>query len=150
MTRQIFSTLVLVCFVSILVNPQGKQATTPNVYELAGGHLKITYSRTSEGLKLTYRTGSQTMSFQGNEIQETESAVGNLVTVTTHMTIDTGSTTFTLLVPTMRLDGVTPAPVHTVGITTVHKFSVVPAFNRGQTELYTTTELTGTAKFVPF
>lgn len=66
------------------------------------------------------------------------------------MTVDTGSTSFTLLVPQVNLDQTNQAPVRTVGITTQHRFSVIPAFNRGQIELYTVTDLTGTAEAVTF
>jgi hypothetical protein len=40
------------------------------------------------------------------------------------------------------------AHVDTEGITTIHRFSIVPTFNQGQTELYTVSSLTGTASFV--
>jgi hypothetical protein len=154
MTRRIVSTFLLVFVASLLVKsqPQSNQATTPDFYELAGNHLKITYTTTSlgGGPRFTYNDGSRTLSFKGNEIRETNSDVGTLVSVTIHMTVDTGSTTFTLLVPSVKLKGSSPAQIHTMGITTVHKFSVVPAFNLGQTELYTTTQLSGTAKSVAF
>ena len=154
MTRPIFFTLWLVFLACILVNPQpnNKQVTAPDVYELTGDHLKITYATTSIAgePRFTYNDGSQTMSFKGNEIRETKSDIGTLVSVTTHMTVDQGSTTFTLLVPAVRLKGSSPAQIHTVGVTTVHKFSVIPAFSLGQTELYTTTKLSGTAKLVAF
>ena len=42
------------------------------------------------------------------------------------------------------------APLSTEGITTIHRFSVVPAFNKGQTELYSAATLRGTAQFVLF
>jgi len=35
--------------------------------------------------------------------------------------------------------------IHTEGITTVHRFSVVPVLNLGQDEVYTFTRLHGTA-----
>jgi hypothetical protein len=77
--------------------------------------------------------------------------VGTLVSVTIHMTVDSGSTTFTLLVPAVNLaEQDSPAQIHTIGITTVHRFSVVPAANHGQTELYTTTQLSGTGSLVGF
>jgi hypothetical protein len=72
------------------------------------------------------------------------------VTITLRMTIDSGSTTFTLLLLTVNLGPSNNAFIDTEGITTIHRFSTVPAFNQGQTELYTATRLTGTASFVPF
>ncbi len=72
------------------------------------------------------------------------------MTVTIRPTIDSGSTTFTLLVPTVNLDMDTSAPIHTIGITTQHRFSIIPALRQGQTELYRVTRLTGTASAVQF
>jgi hypothetical protein len=154
MTRPILSTFLLVLLASILVNPQAKsmQVTTPDLYELTGDHLTITYSTTSiaGGPRFSYKDASQTLSFKGDEIRQTKTEIGTLISVTTHMTVDTGSTSFTLLLPAVRLAGSSPAQIHTVGITTVHRFSVIPAMNLGQTEVYTTTKLSGTAKFVVF
>jgi hypothetical protein len=58
---------------------------------------------------------------------------------------------FALLVPSVNL----PSPsssetIHTFGVTTVHRFSVIPAMNQGQTETYTTTELSGKASLLVF
>jgi len=40
------------------------------------------------------------------------------------------------------------AHLHTEGITTIHRFSVVPAANRGQTEVYQFTPMSGMAEQV--
>jgi len=53
-------------------------------------------------------------------------------------------------VPTVHLNSTNHASIHAEGITTIHRFSILPAFNQGQTELYTVTPLTGTASFVVF
>jgi hypothetical protein len=75
--------------------------------------------------------------------------LGTLVSVTIHMTIDTGSTTFTLLLPHVNLPAppALPAavPVTTDGVTTLHRFSTVLALQNGQQEFYTVTPLQGTA-----
>lgn len=147
----LFSLLVLAVSVA---KPQATkpQVMTPNLYELTGGTLHITYSTTSKNGQpfFSYDDGSQKLTFKGQEIQEEKSAIGVLVTVRTHMTTDAGSTTFTLLLPIVRLEGSSPAQVHTYGITTAHKFSVLPTMNLGQIESYTTTELSGTAELVIF
>ena len=129
-----------------------QQAVTPDVYELAGGPLHITYATTSKDGQpyFSYQDGSQTLNFRGNEIHQENSEMGTLVTVILRRTVDAGSTTFTLLVPTIRLKESSTAEVHTYGITTVHKFSVIPAMNMGQIETYTSTELLGTANIVMF
>ncbi len=125
---------------------------TPDLYQLHGDHLHITYSTTSFDGKprFDYQDASQTLTFEGDQIRTVTTEIGALVTVTICMTIDRGSTTFTLFVPTVNLGSLNQAPVDTEGITTIHRFSIVPAFNQGQTELYTVAPLTGTASFVNF
>jgi hypothetical protein len=155
MQKRIFYVFLLF-FAAAIVHPQAgvNQPVAPNLYKLSGGHMHITYSTTDKAGQphLSYEDGTRTLSFTGNQIREAKTEMGTLVSVTIHMTIDTGSTTFTLLVPTVNLasPSSSPAQVKTYGITTVHKFSVVPAANRGQTELYTITELSGTAALVFF
>jgi len=91
------------------------------------------------------------LSFKGSQIRQVKAEFGTLVSVTIHMTVDSGSTTFTLVVPKVNLpEQNSQAQIHTIGITTTHRFSVVPAMNHGQTEIYTTTELSGTGSLVAF
>ena len=154
MKKRIFFVFVLF-IASTAVNSQAgaEQPVAPNVYKLSGGHIHVTYTTTSKAGQpyFSYQDGSQTVSFKGNQIREAKTEMGTLVSVTTRMTVDTGSTTFTLLVPTVNLASESSlAQIHTYGIATVHKFSVVPAANRGQRELYTTMELSGTASLVLF
>jgi hypothetical protein len=88
--------------------------------------------------------------FTGPQIRQVEVPdLGTLVSVTIVLTPDSGSTTFTLLLPRVNLPA-PPAlpvavPVTTEGITTAHHFSLAPAFNHGQQEFYTVTRLHGTA-----
>ena len=154
MKSRIFLTFLLFSAAN-LASPQAntqQQAVTPDVYELAGGQLHVTYATTSKDGQpyFSYEDGSQKLSFKGADIRQEKSEIGTLVTVIIHRTVDTGSTTFTLLVPSVRLKESSLAEVHTYGVTTIHKFSVIPAMNMGQTETYTSTELLGTAKMVMF
>ena len=75
--------------------------------------------------------------------------LGTSVSVTVHMMVDSGSTTFTMLLPRVNLPAppALPAavPVTTDGVTTVHRFSTVLALQHGQQEVYTVTPLQGTA-----
>jgi hypothetical protein len=75
--------------------------------------------------------------------------LGRLVTVFLTQTIDSGSTTFTRLVPTVNSPPSKVANITTEGIATLHKFAIVKP-PRGQTELYTGHKLHGTARFVEF
>lgn len=155
MKTRLLCSFLLVFLAPNFAKPQGngKQPVTPNVYELKGGQLHIKFSTTSKGGQpyLSYEDGSQSLSFKGNQIRRVNAEFGTLVSVTIHMTVDSGSRTFTLVVPKVNLaEQNSPAQIHTIGITTAHRFSVVPAMNHGQTELYTTTELSGTGSLVAF
>jgi hypothetical protein len=126
---------------------------TPNLYELHGGGILVTYSTTGFDGKphFSLQDAQGLHTFSGDQINVTATPIGSLVTVTVRRTVDTGSTSFSVLIPTVNLTapGV-PASISTEGVTTVHRFSVIPAFNRGQTELYTFTPLSGTAEQVVF
>ncbi|HEY6422682.1 MAG TPA: hypothetical protein VIY28_05405 [Pseudonocardiaceae bacterium] len=126
--------------------------TTPNLYLLRGPQLHIMYSTTSFDGKprFGYQDVSQALTFQGDQIRTVTTEIGMLVTVTLVTTVDRGSTTFTLIVPTVNLPSSNEAPIDTDGITTICRFSIVPAFDQAQSELYTITPLTGTASLVAF
>ncbi|MEK0083962.1 hypothetical protein [Benzoatithermus flavus] len=124
----------------------------PDLYRLAGGRLHVTYATTGIAGRpsLTYRDGTRTLRFTGNQIRVQDTELGQLVTVTLRLTVDTGSTTFTLLLPHVNLETSTSARIDTIGITTMHRFSVIPSFRQGQADLYGITRLQGTAQLVLF
>ena len=126
-------------------------ANQPNLYELSGGGLHVTYSTTSiQGQPLfNYHDGFQVRNFSGNEIQTVDTIIGKLVSVFLIRTIDSGSTSFTVLIPSVHLPASDVASISTEGVTALHKFAIVnPPL--GQTELYTFHALHGTARFVLF
>jgi len=126
--------------------------TAPNLYELHGGRIQITYSTSGVDGKphFNYRDGLKTLNFSGKDIRTVDTEIGTLVTVTTIQTVDTGSTTFTLVVPRVNLGQYQKACITTQGIRTIHKFSVLAHFNQGQMEIDSTTTLVGTASSVAF
>ena len=125
---------------------------TANLYQVHGHHLQVTYSTSSIAgqPQFSYHDTQQSLSFEGDAIRSVDTEIGTLVTVTIFKTIDSGSTSFTLIVPHVNLDRGSSVPIVTEGITTLHRFSIVPALNHGQTELYTVLRLTGTASAVDF
>lgn len=131
-------------------------ANEPNFYQVHGhvhgGQLTVTYSTSGFDGKphFTYQDAFLTLQFTGNEITRESTELGTLVSVFIVRTIDAGSTTFTLLVPRVNLDQGHHAPIETEGITTVHRFSIFPQADHGQTDLYSVTRLTGTARLVEF
>ena len=123
-------------------------ANQPTQYDLSGGGIQVSYSTTSiSGQPLfSYHDAFQFKSFSGKEITTLDTDIGTLVTVVIHLTIDRGSTTFSLLVPRVNLPPSNTQNITAEGITTLHRFSV-PA-PQGQTEFYTVGALQGTATFV--
>lgn len=126
--------------------------TVPNLYRLHGHNLQVTYSTSGFDGKphLQYHDAFQTLHFAGDQIRTLSTEIGTLVTVTIRITVDTGSTVFTMLVPPVNLEAGNTVEITTYGITTIRRFSIVPEFNQGQIDSYTVTELRGTAAHVVF
>lgn len=100
------------------------------------------------GPQLRYHAGTDHRDFTKDEITIEQSPIGTWYTVTIAITVDVGSTTFSVLVPTVRITPGGSAPVRTVGVTTVHKTPFAPPAAIGQTENYTIHTLRGTATFI--
>ena len=118
--------------------------TKPNLYTLHGGGIHVSYSTSGFDGKphFTYQDVHGSQSFSDTQINVASTPIGDVVTVTIRRTVDAGSTSFSVLIPTVNLMGPAPSEhIHTDGITTIHRFSIVPAFNQGQTELYQFTPL---------
>jgi hypothetical protein len=126
----------------------------PNQYHLSGGGISISYFPNGRGpigpagaIHLIYQDGMQTLSFTKDEIRVVNVPdLGTILSVTLHIIPDVGSTTFSLLLPQVRLaDHLgASASVHTDAITTLHKSTLFPLPGT-QVESYTVTALTGTA-----
>ena len=120
----------------------------PTTWILSGGGIQVRLSTAEPALH--YQDPHEIRDFAGQEVRVAEVPdLGTLVSVTLRITVDSGSTSFTLLLPRVNLPAppAQPAavPVKTDGITTVHHLSLVPAFQRGQQDTYVVTPLTGTA-----
>jgi hypothetical protein len=120
----------------------------PTIWILAGGGIQVRYSAAEP--TFFYQDSHLSCSFTGDAIRAVNVPdIGTLISVTLVETVDTGSTTFTLVLPRVNLPAppALPAlvPVAADGITTVHNFSPVPAFQYGQQDQYSVTSLTGTA-----
>ena len=129
--------------------PKALSMIAPNLYNLSGGGVHVTYSTTGVAGQphLTYHDAFRNLSFSGNQIRAVNVPdLGTVVSVTILLTVDTGSTTFSVLLPLVNLSGpADSAPVSTDGITTHLAFSIIPAFNHGQREFYSVVPMTGTA-----
>ncbi|MCC5645073.1 hypothetical protein LC607_19445 [Nostoc sp. CHAB 5824] len=129
----------------------------PNLYNFTGYNFKgdkvnVNYSTSSITGKplFSYQEQKQTLNFTGDQIRTVDTEIGTLVTVTIKKTVDTGNTTFTLLIPRVNLGYSNEVKIETKGITTTNRFSVIPQFNQGQKQTYTTIHLKGTGQAVAF
>jgi hypothetical protein len=96
----------------------------PNEYTLTGGGITVTYL-TANFLGqpfLSYNDGARTQEFSGSAIRVADIGIGTLVSVTTFMTIDTGATEFSVLIPFIELADATKTQAFTTdGIITRFK-----------------------------
>ncbi len=127
-------------------------ASQANVFHLHHASLHITYATGALGSKvgLTYQDASQTLHFDEPQLRRVQTDLGEAVSVTLRLTPDAGSTTFTLVIPHVTLDVNQHVPVSTIGITTLHRFSIAPQLLHGQLETYSVATLHGTASAIPF
>jgi hypothetical protein len=131
--------------------------SVPNQYYLHGGGMSVSYypagfgPLTEDGpLHLVYQDAHLSQAFRGDEVRTVDVAdLGTIVSVTLVMTVDIGSTTFSLLVPDVQLpEQQNSVFIHTDGITTVHR-AFAALIGHPQRETYTVTALSGTAAFGP-
>src|SRR3982074_3057594 len=120
------------------MNAETAQIKQPTLLELAGEGIQITYSTTSFAGKpqFYYQDAGLSKLFVGDQIQVVDTDLGKLVSVVILLSIDTGSTSFTLLVPRVSLRLSDVVNIATVGITALHKKPVVGP-SHGQTDFYT-------------
>jgi hypothetical protein len=124
---------------------------SPNLYQLHGRGLHVTYSTTGiEGKPhFSYQDSHGAKAFSGDQIALTRSPIGTLVTVVLRVTPDAGSTSFSVLIPVVNLSSkALSAPVHTNGVTTIQRSSIAPVLDLGQIQTYHVSKLSGTASQV--
>ena len=127
--------------------------TEPNLYELQGGNLRVTYSTTSITGKpiFSFQQGRKTLSFTGNDIQTVKTSIGTLVTVTIEAVADLKTVTFSLLLPAVNLQQKKKVNIKTIGILTTSKTSIGgPKLVAGALQTYKVVALRGSASAVLF
>jgi hypothetical protein len=124
----------------------------PNLWTFSGRGVDVTYSTTSVTGKplLTYHDTNGPRQFEGDEeIARLDTALGTEVTVELATTTDRGSTAFTLILPYVNLAAGPQPAIHTIGVTSIRRTSIVgPAI--GQATTYHVQKLHGTAAQVQF
>jgi len=126
----------------------------PNRYVLRSkdGKTKVDYETSSFGgqtiLNLTQPPGHPIRHFAGSQIRTLNTEIGTLVSVTTHLTVDRGSTSFSVLIPAISLAAVSDHKAFTTeAIVTSHSGPIsVPL--TGVHERYQFIPMKGQATFV--
>jgi hypothetical protein len=127
--------------------------TAPNLFELHGDRITVTYSTTSITGKplLTLQRGRKTLNFSGTEIRAQELPIGTLITVTIETVPDLKTVVFSLLLPGVNLEQSTKVNIKAIGIFTTTKTSIGgPKTVKGALQTYKVVPLSGTAKSVTF
>ena len=127
--------------------------TTPNLYELQGDKVQITYSSSSISgqPKFEFRQGRKPLQFSGTEIQTEKTLIGTLVTITIEETPDLKRVTFSLLLPDFNLQQSGKVNIKTIGIVTTTKTSIGgPKLIKGALQTYKVVNLSGSSKAVQF
>jgi hypothetical protein len=125
---------------------------TPNVYHLHGEGIRITYYPEGSGpptadgpVELIYQDLHRTLTFRAHEVTVDQvPSLGSLVSVVVQSTPDFGSTTATVLIPNVVLEGAHSVSVHTLLITSMHS-STLTGIGQPQRDTYTVTKLRGSA-----
>src|SRR5678815_2011124 len=124
---------------------------TPNSFQLTGDDVQVNYSTTSIDGKprFTFKKGQKTLDFAGNQISSSTVNIGTLVSVVIAAVADKSTTTFSILLPAIRLPESRRQAFRTFGITTVTKTTIAgPPVAALQT--YKTMALRGSARLVAF
>lgn len=133
------------------MNNQAIQQLQPNLFELRGYNIEITYSRTSivGEAQLSYFSPQQQRTFSSEEIQTQATALGQNVTVFfTTGAADEPIESLTLLIPAIQLSStVKELPIQTLVILSTRAAFVDPNAPL-LLQTYDTISLFGTAKFV--
>lgn len=127
---------------------------SPNrfVLQSSDGQTKVDYETTNivgqPVLNLTQGPGGPIRHFAGSQIRARNTEIGTLVSVTTQMTVDTGSTSFSVLIPAVTLTSTSDhKTISTEAIITHHTGpNSVPI--TGVHETYQFIPLSGEASFV--
>ena len=132
--------------------------SVPNQYHVHGGGISVSYYPDGFGppigdrgpIAFVYQDAHRSQSFASEDVRTVKvDDLGMVVSVTLVESVDTGSTTFSLLVPDVQLPDQQPSVfIHTDGITTVHR-AFVALIGHPQADTYTVTALSGPAALGP-
>ena len=124
--------------------------TRANLFELSGETLQISFGSSNllGGPGLSYRDQTSNQSFQGEEIQILETALGEEITVTLESIPDLRTVTFTLVLPIVTvLQQSLGTCIQTFGVTTTNPTTIAGP-PPGPQKQYSVALLRGNAQFI--
>ena len=96
-----------------------QQSDLATMFLLTGEDLKISYYiNEDQSSELDYQDAHGNLTFQSNQLHIQKSAIGTLITATLKNNAGAGATTFTLVLPDVKLGGQTKQPLETFGVIT--------------------------------
>ena len=124
-----------------------------SLFDIVGPiHVNYTTSSITGTPRFSYQDAELNLSFEDEEITQTQTPLGELVTVTLETVVDAFTRTFTLIVPTVRLPHGGETEFDTLGIETTDTTSafVGPSRAAGVKQTYRVHQLHGNAQHVEF
>ena len=134
-----------------MTEPNDPQQNRPNLYEVSGGGVRVSYSTTSiNGLpRFSYHDCGVDREFTGNQINTRTTELALEVTVTLEPKPDLETVTVTLLVPEINMGSESEGEFATVVIQTTNHTSIGgPRLIHGPLQTYRSIDMHGTAKAV--
>jgi hypothetical protein len=125
-----------------------QQSDLATMFLLTGEDLKISYYINEDNSsELDYQDSQGSLTFQSNQLHIQQSAIGTLITATLKSSADAGATTFTLVLPNVKLGGQTKQPLETFAIITLD----YSALSRvGAQLIYRVVPLQGTGQYTDY
>src|SRR5215469_11655071 len=85
-----------------------QQSDLATMFLLSGEDVKVSYYINEDhSSELDYQDAQGSVTFQSNQLHIQQSAIGTLITATVKNSTDAGATTFTLVLPNVKLGGQT-------------------------------------------
>ena len=126
-----------------------QQSDLATMFLLSGeGGLKISYYINEDNSsELDYQDAQGSQTFQSNQLRIERSAIGTLITASLKSSAGAGTSTFTLVLPDVRLGGQTKQPLQT--------FAVIAQNNSAQSKVgaqltYQVITLQGTGQYTDY
>jgi hypothetical protein len=94
-----------------------QQSDLATMFLLSGEGLKISYYINEDNSsELDYQDSQRSLTVQSDQLHIQQSAIGSLITATLKSSADAGVTTFTLVLPNVKLGGQTKQPLETFAV----------------------------------